>query len=334
MTTNGGIEYRMEKVVATTPEKASVKEMTLKATGLFGITLLALTACGGDEDASADAEQADTEQPDTETESGDEIEAADEATEEPTEEEGPDAPDIAEIEDAMWDSSLNQESVTISAEMPMDSVAAASEGTEGTEGSEDSEEAAGTIQLGISGDMEGDGYAYTINESLGDFRVFLDQSLQSIDSVIEEYEEVQGEEQGPSPEELREQLEPEGEWVDITSLAPALETPREFIENFRSSMLSSAGVEDLSEWDAETETDTHEGQDVWVYSSENDGATVEFVVLADEDEPLLMQVNSEAEGQETVVTFSDWNEVDEVERPEGDVIISEEDFLVIAESIM
>lgn len=317
-TTDGGNEDRMEKVVATTPEKLSAKEMTFKTTGLLGIALLALTACGGDEEASEEtpeAEQADT---------GDDTGAATEPTDDPTEDETPDAPDIAEIEEAMWEASLGQETVTISAEVPTDSVGAASE---------DADAASGTMQIGISGDMEGDGYTYTINETLGDYLVFIDQSFQSVNSVVEEYEEVQVEGQGPTPDELREELEPEGEWVDMTSLGVQLETPRQFIENFRSGLLSSAGLEDLSEWDADAETDTHEGEDVWVYSSENEGATVELLVLADEDEPLLMQVNSEAEGQATVVTFSDWNEVEDVERPEDDAVISEDDLLSLVEGM-
>lgn len=314
----------MEKVVGTTSEKLSAREVTLKTTGLLGVALLTLTACGGGGDDAAtetpEAEQAAAEE--NESESG----ATQDEEAEVAEEDIQDAPTIGEIDESIWESSLNQDSVTISAEVPASSLGAATEDATPTEGE--------NIQIELSGNMDGDGYSYTINETLGDYLIFSDQAFQTVDSVIEEYAQAQVEDQGPSPEELRREVETEGEWVDITSLAAQLETPSLFIENFRTSMLSSAGIEDLSEWDLEPELDTRDGEDVWVYSEETADATIQFVVKADEAEPLLMEVHSETEGQETLVTFSDWNEVEEPERPEEDVVISEEDFMSIAESLV
>lgn len=320
-TTMGGYKkLGMEKVVATTRETLSTKELTLKSTGLLGIALLALTACGGDEDPAPESTE---EQNDTSEDAGD---GDDTGEDESTEETAADAPTIGELDEGIWDASLNQESVTISAEVPASSMGAASEDATSTEGE--------SIQIVLSGNMDGDGYSYTINETLGDYLIFSDQAFQTVDSVIEEYAQAQVEDQGPSPEELRAEVETEGEWVDITSLAEQLETPSLFIENFRTSMLSSAGVEDLSEWDLEPELDTRDGEDVWVYSEETAESTIQFVVKADEAEPLLMEVHSEAEGQETLVTFSDWNEVEEPERPAEDVVITEEDFMSIAQSLV
>jgi len=309
--------------VGTTSEKLSAREVTLKTTGLLGVALLTLTACGGGDDAAAEApeaEQAAAEE--NESESG----ATQDEEAEVAEEDIQDAPTIGEIDESIWESSLNQDSVTISAEVPASSLGAATEDATPTEGE--------NIQIELSGNMDGDGYSYTINETLGDYLIFSDQAFQTVDSVIEEYAQAQVEDQGPSPEELRREVETEGEWVDITSLAAQLETPSLFIENFRTSMLSSAGIEDLSEWDLEPELDTRDGEDVWVYSEETADATIQFVVKAHEAEPLLMEVHSETEGQETLVTFSDWNEVEEPERPEEDVVISEEDFMSIAESLV
>jgi len=314
----------MEKVVGTTSGKLSAREVTLKTTGLLGVALLTLTACGGGGDDAAtettEAEQAAAEE--NESESG----ATQDEEAEVAEEDIQNAPTIGEIDESIWESSLNQDSVTISAEVPASSLGAATEDATPTEGE--------NIQIELSGNMDGDGYSYTINETLGDYLIFSDQAFQTVDSVIEEYAQAQVEDQGPSPEELRREVETEGEWVDITSLAAQLETPSLFIENFRTSMLSSAGIEDLSEWDLEPELDTRDGEDVWVYSEETADATIQFVVKADEAEPLLMEVHSETEGQETLVTFSDWNEVEEPERPEEDVVISEEDFMSIAESLV
>lgn len=310
--------------MGTTSEKLSAREVTLKTTGLLGVALLTLTACGGGGDDAAtettEAEQAAAEE--NESESG----ATQDEEAEVAEEDIQDAPTIGEIDESIWESSLNQDSVTISAEVPASSLGAATEDATPTEGE--------NIQIELSGNMDGDGYSYTINETLGDYLIFSDQAFQTVDSVIEEYAQAQVEDQGPSPEELRREVETEGEWVDITSLAAQLETPSLFIENFRTSMLSSAGIEDLSEWDLEPELDTRDGEDVWVYSEETADATIQFVVKADEAEPLLMEVHSETEGQETLVTFSDWNEVEEPERPEEDVVISEEDFMSIAESLV
>ena len=310
--------------MGTTSEKLSAREVTLKTTGLLGVALLTLTACGGGGDDAAtettEAEQAAAEE--NESESG----ATQDEEAEVAEEDIQNAPTIGEIDESIWESSLNQDSVTISAEVPASSLGAATEDATPTEGE--------NIQIELSGNMDGDGYSYTINETLGDYLIFSDQAFQTVDSVIEEYAQAQVEDQGPSPEELRREVETEGEWVDITSLAAQLETPSLFIENFRTSMLSSAGIEDLSEWDLEPELDTRDGEDVWVYSEETADATIQFVVKADEAEPLLMEVHSETEGQETLVTFSDWNEVEEPERPEEDVVISEEDFMSIAESLV
>jgi len=310
--------------VGTTSGKLSAREVTLKTTGLLGVALLTLTACGGGGDDAAtettEAEQAAAEE--NESESG----ATQDEEAEVAEEDIQNAPTIGEIDESIWESSLNQDSVTISAEVPASSLGAATEDATPTEGE--------NIQIELSGNMDGDGYSYTINETLGDYLIFSDQAFQTVDSVIEEYAQAQVEDQGPSPEELRREVETEGEWVDITSLAAQLETPSLFIENFRTSMLSSAGIEDLSEWDLEPELDTRDGEDVWVYSEETADATIQFVVKADEAEPLLMEVHSETEGQETLVTFSDWNEVEEPERPEEDVVISEEDFMSIAESLV
>ena len=310
--------------MGTTSGKLSAREVTLKTTGLLGVALLTLTACGGGGDDAAtettEAEQAAAEE--NESESG----ATQDEEAEVAEEDIQNAPTIGEIDESIWESSLNQDSVTISAEVPASSLGAATEDATPTEGE--------NIQIELSGNMDGDGYSYTINETLGDYLIFSDQAFQTVDSVIEEYAQAQVEDQGPSPEELRREVETEGEWVDITSLAAQLETPSLFIENFRTSMLSSAGIEDLSEWDLEPELDTRDGEDVWVYSEETADATIQFVVKADEAEPLLMEVHSETEGQETLVTFSDWNEVEEPERPEEDVVISEEDFMSIAESLV
>lgn len=309
----------------------SLKDATLKTTGLLGITLLALTACGEDEGSNMsapDTEQADGDaQDDTNTEPADpDEEAASDEDDDPEE-----APGIEEIHEDLWESSLNQDSVSISADVLLSAIGEGSEALEeGSDGEGDDE----VIQVEISGDMDGDGYTYTMADGVIDLLVFSDAALQSADSVVAEYEGYQDEGQGASPEELREAVEAEGDWVDITSLAAQFETPRGFIENFRASMMASSDGEDLSDWDAQGEVDTHDGEDVWVYSEEGNEESLEIMVRADSSEPVLMEIRANNAGQETSVTFTDWNESDAPDRPSDETIVSEEEFQGIANSML
>ncbi|KUG58655.1 hypothetical protein AVL63_00855 [Nesterenkonia jeotgali] len=307
--------------------------MTLKTTGLLGLTLLALTACGDDEATSESAPAA--EQTDDAGETQDVATSEPAETEEGAAVEGDDAPEeapaIAEINEDIWESSLNQDSVSVSADVLLSAIGEGAETLgEGTYGESGEGE---VIQVELSGDMEGDGYTYTIADGLIDLLVFSDMALQSTDSVVAEYESLQEEGQGASPEELREAVEAEGDWVDITSLAPQFETPREFIENLRAGMMASSDGEDLSDWDATGEADTRDGEDVWVYSDEGGEESLEIVVRADSEEPVLMEIRGDNAGQETSVTFTSWNEADAPDRPADDTIIGEEEFQGITSSM-
>ncbi|WP_157075400.1 hypothetical protein [Nesterenkonia jeotgali] len=310
-----------------------IKDMTLKTTGLLGLTLLALTACGDDEATSESAPAA--EQTDDAGETQDVATSEPAETEEGAAVEGDDAPEeapaIAEINEDIWESSLNQDSVSVSADVLLSAIGEGAETLgEGTYGESGEGE---VIQVELSGDMEGDGYTYTIADGLIDLLVFSDMALQSTDSVVAEYESLQEEGQGASPEELREAVEAEGDWVDITSLAPQFETPREFIENLRAGMMASSDGEDLSDWDATGEADTRDGEDVWVYSDEGGEESLEIVVRADSEEPVLMEIRGDNAGQETSVTFTSWNEADAPDRPADDTIIGEEEFQGITSSM-
>lgn len=310
-----------------------IKDMTLKTTGLLGITLLALTACGDDAATSESAPAAE--------QTDDAGDTQDDATSEPAEtEEGAaveeddapeEAPAIAEIHEDIWESSLNQDSVSVSADVLLSAIGEGAETLgEGADGESGEDE---VIQVELSGDMEGDGYTYTIADGLIDLLVFSDMALQSTDSVVAEYESLQEEGQGASPEELREAVEAEGDWVDITSLAPQFETPGEFIENLRAGMMASSDGEDLSDWDATGEADTRDGEDVWVYSDEGGEESLEIVVRADSEEPVLMEIRGDNAGQETSVTFTSWNEAAAPDRPADDTIIGEEEFQGITSSM-
>lgn len=309
-----------------------LKDMTLKTTGLFGTALLALTACGEDEgnnDSSPDIEQAEDGSEASDDTSNESAETDEETTDEDVDSE--EAPGIDEIHEDLWESSLDQDSVSISADVLLSAIGEGSEALEqgaGGEGNDDE-----VIQVELSGDMDGDGYTYTMADGVFDLLVFSDVALQSADSVVAEYEGYHDEGQSASPEELREAVEAEGEWVDITSLAAQFETPREFIENFRASMMASSDGDELSDWDAQGEVDTHEGEDVWVYSEEGDEESLKIVVRADSNEPALMEIRATNAGQETSITFTHWNEADSPDRPAEETIISEEEFQSISNSM-
>lgn len=325
-----------------TAKENPLKNLTLKTTGLLGITLLALTACDDDatsasapETEQANDEQAETEPADAESETQDETSGEPGETDEEAstgeDSDSREAPGIEEIHEDIWDSSMNQDSVSISADVLLSAIGEGSEALEQEADAETGEEE--VVQVELSGAMDGDGYTYTIADGVIDLVVFSDVALQSADSVVAEYEGYQEEGQGASPEELREAVEAEGDWVDITSLASQFETPQEFIENFRAGMMASSDGEDLSDWDAQGEVDTHDGEEVWVYSEEGEEESLEIVVRADTDEPVLMEIRANNAGQETSITFTDWNEADSPDRPAEETIISEEEFQSISNSM-
>ena len=97
----------------------------------------------------------------------------------------------------------------------------------------------------------------------------------------------------------------------------------------RGDLDSVLGVEELSALDAEGEPGTHEGEDVWVYESEE----VELIILADEEEPLPLLFDIRIEGAEFQVEFLDWNASEEPERPDEQDVYSLEEIQDLVTSI-
>ncbi|NDK31091.1 hypothetical protein [Nesterenkonia haasae] len=337
------------------------KHALYKTTGIFGVAVLALTACGPeDEGAQEDVDHGGQEDvdPDGAEDQGDTPgEIADEDGDEPDPDEDEDAeagdaPDLADIEDSVWEASSSQESVTITSEVPasmlgMDEVTHQDEIDDLTEDDEEASEGEAeevaeeeeTLQVVVAGDMTGDGSVWQL-EDLVDYLLYDggDSIYQTVDSFIEEYREFQPDEAaGPDPEDLREALEPEGSWVDVTTtLGGQIETPQQYVENFRTEMLASAGMDSLAESGITGETDTRDGEDVWVYREEMEDEFIEFVITADEDEPLLSEISMDSEGAEISISFTEWNESDDVaeDEPAEDEIITEDELESIAQGLM
>jgi hypothetical protein len=345
--------------------------MSMKAlyrtTGLFGVAVLALTACGPEDEGARDDVAEDGQEdvdPDGAEDQGDTPgEIADEEGEEPDPEEevdagdedseAGDAPDLADIEDSVWESSSSQDSVTITSEVPasmmgLDEVTQEDEIDDLTEeeGEETAEDDAADIaeeeeilQVVVAGDMTGDGSVWQL-EDLVDYLLYDggDTIYQTVESFIEEYRAFQPEEgAGPDPEELRAELEAEGSWVDVTStLAGDIETPEQYVETFRDEMLSSAGMDSLADTGISGEAESRDGEDVWVYREEIEDEFVEFVITADEDEPLLSEISMDSEGTEISISFTDWNESEDVaeDEPAEEDVIAEDELESIVQDMM
>lgn len=321
-----------------------------KTTCLLGVTLLALTACGPEEEDSAQ-EGVDPSGAEDQGDTPGEIADEDGEEPDPEEDEGAeagDAPDLADIEDQLWENSTSADSVTITSEIPAELMNMSEPATE--EGDEESPEAqddedndaeeedSDTLEVVVGGEMEGEGSVWQL-EDLIDYAIYGggETVYQTVESFVAEYQEFQPDEAaGPDSDELLTALQEEGAWIDISgTVGGQIETPRQFIEDFRDSMLAEAGVDSLAETGISGETDTRDGEDVWVYREDSGDEFIEFVVIADEDEPLLAEINTDAEGTEMYIAFSDWNESEIApDEPDEDEVIGEEELDAIGQSLM
>lgn len=323
-----------------------------RTTGVFGVALLALTACepAGDTTPEDDAqEDVDLDGAEDQGDRPGEI-AGDDTEDEEAEEEGDeqpaestrDVPDIGEIEEDMWESSTSQQSVTISGELsaallewdaPESQVEADPDDEDPDEDDADADEEE-MLEVTVAGDLEGEGSIYRIGDVL-DYVIFGDDVYQTVDSLVAEYEITQPEEaEVPEADEVREAFEEQGSWANWGQTGREyVETPEEFIRNFQEGFLAESGMESLSEIELNGEVDTQDGENVWVYRTEQEEDFLELVVLAEESEPLLMGVNYEIEGDEVRFSFSEWNDAEEPEEPEDDETIDPEETEEILQSL-
>lgn len=315
-----------------------------RAAGLFGVALLALTACGSadeempeetaqetaqDETAQNGAAEEDT---DSEEETGPQDEAADE-TQQGSGDDDDQAPQLAEIEDEVWDASASQDSVNISGEMAAalfgwDSLSAEEEPDEQAEGAEN-------VDVTIAGDSEGQGSIYQVGDVF-DYVIFGDDIYQSVDSVVAEYELSQPPEgtEAPTSAEVRQAFEAEGSWANVGPTGrDYVETPADFVTNFHEGFLATSGLDSLSDAGLEGASDTRDGQNVWVYRTDQGEDFIELVVNADESQPLLRKLSYDMGGNEFDVDFSDWNEAEAPQEPAEEEVIDPDEVGVILDSL-
>ncbi|MCH8563730.1 hypothetical protein LTI14_10985 [Nesterenkonia sp. YGD6] len=292
-----------------TSPKAVTRAFT--TTAVLSIAALALAGCGEEDPREAEnpQENVDTDGAEDQGVTSDEI-AENEDDEQ--------VADLAEIETEVWESSLEQESVSITMaaglERGHELFGYAPEFFEGDDEG---------FELSVTGELEGDA-ATELNYS-PNFQVltFGDDTFQSVEAFVFDYEAQVPPEVEPEvdAEELSAALSAEGEWVDVSDAEPAVpRTPDALLELLRAEVTETLDVDSLAELDLDSSLDTRDGQNVWVYSNED----VELAVLADEGSPQLMGLRLPGEDQDLEVTVTDWDEAETPEEPEDEAVIDDE----------
>ena len=229
-----------------------------------------------------------------------------------------DPPALSDIDDLMWETVQEQESVTISADMSqlMDTMDDGSNMFGGMFGPDGD-------SVKIYGDLDGTSMAVALGED-DLMRVFgQDAAYLSGDAIFSIFG-GEGLTEQEVFEEIREELA--GTWIDFSSELGDDEDLN--IESLLSELQDSwAEGDDSGETPITRDEISDEGihevrdeQDVWVYEGAEDGQ--ELVLEANHDAPIIVAIS---DGDNTM-TFSDWNETESPERPEESQIIDEDEF--------
>ncbi|MGJ9374153.1 hypothetical protein [Nesterenkonia sp. CF4.4] len=298
----------MSNTTKTSPKAVS---RAFGMTAVLSIAALALAGCGGEDPREEENPQENLD-PDGAEDQG-------VAPEEIAQNEDDEVvADLAEIEDAIWESSMDQPSVSINM------VAGLERGHQLFGYAPEFFEGEGeSFELSVTGELEGDSAA--VLDYSPDFQVlsFGDDAYQSVEAFVFDYQAQVPPEVEPEVDaaELDTALSAAGEWVDVSDAEPSVpRTPAAVLEMLRAEITETLDVGSLAELDLESSVDTREGQNVWVYSNEE----VELAVLADEGSPQLMGLVLPGEDEDLEVTVTDWDEAGTPEQPEDDTVIENE----------
>lgn len=310
------------------PRIASRAAVRMGALGL-GLAAVLLSGCGlfdpdeGTEDGSADGTRtADTsasddsgEEPEDDDEDDDEDGAGTGDGEEGSGEdltsdlaEG-EAPELAEIEDHLWETMLAAESVTISGTSPLGDSQLDDYFSEVLDDVDEDTLA----ELSVAGQMDGGASEsrIRIGEDLDltvitvEDRTYLKgEDFAHITALSSSHENAAFVDQDVIDEVLA------GRWIDLGAAEEmASLSPESLLEQWRDTLFED--VEEIT-----GETDRRDDQEVWVYTSPDGAAT--YVVSA-EDEPHLLSV----EDRETSLSLTDWDETEPVDAPEDTLTMDE-----------
>lgn len=304
-----------------TSPKAITRAFT--TTAVLSIAALALAGCGeGSDDPRVDEDPQEEIDPSGGEEYG--VYSDDIAESEDDQQ----AADLAEIEEDVWDSSMDQESVNLNVVGGLD------RGQELLGYNPEVFEGEGEqFDMEVAGELEGD--SSTELNYVSDFQVltFGDDTYQSVAGFVLDYEAQIPAEVDPEvdSEELDAALSAEGEWVDVSDSELAVpRTPAELLSTLREQLNETLGVDSLAELEFESSVDTRDGENVWVYSNEE----LEFAVLADEGSPQLMGIVLPGEDEALEVSATEWNEAGGPEEPEDETVIEDEELQGILNSLV
>lgn len=298
----------MSNTTKTSPKAVS---RAFSMTAVLSIAALALAGCGEEDPREDENPQENLDAEGAE----DQGVASDEIAENQDDQE---VADLAEIEDDIWESSMDQSSVSINM------VAGLERGHQLFGYAPEFFEGEGeSFVLSVTGELEGESSA--VLDYAPDFEVlsFGDDAYQSVDAFVFDYQAQVPPEVEPEvdAEELRAALSAEGEWIDVSGAEPSVpRTPAAVLEMLRAEITETLEVDSLAELELETSLDTREGQNVWVYSNEE----VELAVLADQESPQLIGLVLPGEDADLEVTVTDWEEAGTPEQPEDDTVIQDE----------
>lgn len=230
-------------------------------------------------------------------------------------------PVFGDIEDTMWESMSEAESVTISADI-------SAETQEDAFGSAMVEQMLGAdvSEIAVYGSLDGSGSAMRFGEE--DFvRVFDgDTAYMSADRVVAMMTGWVGGDLGEEDQQAMEEFsdELEGQWLDYSDELSGDDLDDFEVSGLLESMRESWEEEDgdespiqRSEISDEGVHEERDGEDVWVYSGSEEGA--ELVIAADHDRPYILEVTDGS----SAVELSGWDDTDAPERPDDSDLISE-----------
>lgn len=311
------MSYEEKTEALTSPSLTNSRLVKVAGLGMAG--LLALSAC------------ATVGEDDTEEQDQDGANAGEEPADAPEEAPGAEdqVPALEDIEDDIFDAMLNAENVTMTGEGDAldEDFGDFTDGDDEDDEDFDPQDAVFTLAGNIDGSVSQMQFSFGGQEM--EFLQTEDQIFLTGETTVFFLEQEMPQDFLSEIDMDAVESELSGTWVDMTDDMGGIE------DDFRLDTILSDMREEFQDPDddslfpwtssdyPEGTAEERDGQEVWVY--EQDGH--EVVVAADQEDPYVLTVDGEDEdGNPVLITFSDWNETDIPETPEGDEVLTPADF--------